>query len=227
MPLVHTPDGGIRAVMMCEDPILSRLLEIELSRCGVRISDETEATLYMWDLDSVDFDPAFLPEGARLICWSTSASETFPVLSDMEERIYFLHRPFSLDALEACILLSVAPVTQPSANASALSATASQKKAYVSPVSHLILTEKGVRFHDTDIPLTPRELALFRCLWEHRGALVSKDVLREALDAAGNEAPTTNTLEVYIYHLRRKIEKPMGRRLITTERGKGYRWEMA
>ncbi len=227
MPFTDIPNGGISAALLCEDPVLSRLLEIELAQCGVRIAEETEAVLYMWDLDSVDFDPATLPDGAMLICWSVCPPETFPFLSDMVDRVYFLHRPFSLDALETCILSAVVAVPQPTAKASAFSASAVQKKAYVSPASHLTLTENGVRFHEQDIPLTPRELALFRCLWEHRGELVSKAVLRAALDAAEGEAPTANTLEVYIYHLRRKIEKPMGRRLITTERGKGYRWEMA
>ena len=222
MSFSHIANSGISAALICEDPVLSRLLEIELERCGVRIAEDADAALYLWDLDGVDFDPATLPDSGHLICWSVSAPDAFPFLADMAERAFFLHRPFPLDALEACILSfgasvalkaeHISPPTTPQTNSYTLNA-------------QWTLTENGVRYQDVDIPLTPRERALFRCLWEHRGALVPKAVLREALEAAKNDTPTANTLEVYIYHLRQKIEKPLGRRLITTERGKGYRWE--
>lgn len=223
MSVTYIANSGIRAALLCKDPVLSRLLEIELERCGVCIAEGHEAVLYLWDLDDVDFDPASLPDGAHLICWSVFAPEAFPFLADMAERVYFLHRPFPLDALEAFILSLAVSVPQKMGHTSPLSAAQQTN----SPASNVrwTLTENGVRCQGVDISLTPRELALFRCLWEHRGELVPKAVLREALEAAESDIPTANTLEVYIYHLRQKIEKPMGRRLITTERGKGYRWE--
>jgi len=224
MSLTHIANSGISAALICEDPVLSRLLEIELERCGVRIAEDADAVLYLWDLDGVDFDPASLPDGGHLICWSFSSPEAFPFLADMAGRAYFLHRPFPLEALEACILSFADSVPQKGKHMLPLS-SAVQAKAYAFSNPRWMLTENGVRCQDVDIPLTPRERALFRCLWEHRGELVSKAVLREALEAAENDNTTANTLEVYIYHLRQKIEKPMARRLITTERGKGYRWE--
>ena len=70
--------------------------------------------------------------------------------------------------------------------------------------------------------LTPKEAMLLRCLLAHRGEVVTKQQLLECL---GSAAGASNEVEVYLCHLRRKLEKPMGRRMITTVRGAGYRLE--
>jgi len=68
---------------------------------------------------------------------------------------------------------------------------------------------------------------LFACLWDHRGQIVPKAALQEALGAATEGGVvTTNILEVYVCHLREKLEKPLARRIIITVRGKGYRMEL-
>ena len=64
-----------------------------------------------------------------------------------------------------------------------------------------------------------------RCLLDHRGEIVGRDALDEALHSAGRESADSNKTEVYLCFLRRKIERPLGIRLITTVRGKGYRLE--
>ena len=82
-----------------------------------------------------------------------------------------------------------------------------------------------LRCGDARIALTAKEAALMRCLLDHRGEIVGRDALDEALHSAGRESTDSNKTEVYLCFLRRKIERPLGIRLITTVRGKGYRLE--
>ena len=64
---------------------------------------------------------------------------------------------------------------------------------------------------------------MMRILMAHRGEIVSREMLESALQGEGKT--DSNKVEVYLCFLRRKIERPLGLRLITTVRGKGYRLE--
>ncbi|MET0747326.1 MAG: response regulator [Rhizobium sp.] len=68
-----------------------------------------------------------------------------------------------------------------------------------------------------DIILTGREWAVLDLLVARPGALVSKDQIEEALYAFGSEIES-NTVEVYVSRLRKKI----GKDRIRTARGVGY-----
>jgi DNA-binding response OmpR family regulator len=73
-----------------------------------------------------------------------------------------------------------------------------------------------------DIDLTPREFAVLECLMRRPDVAVSKsDVLADVWDEFYDGDP--NIVEVYVGHLRRKIDVPFGRRSIDTVRGFGYR----
>jgi DNA-binding response OmpR family regulator len=75
---------------------------------------------------------------------------------------------------------------------------------------------------DVQLELTSREFALLAFLARHRGDVVSK---RQILDAVWDEAfeGDPNIVEVYIRHLRNKIDRPFDRNAIQTVRGAGYR----
>jgi DNA-binding response OmpR family regulator len=81
---------------------------------------------------------------------------------------------------------------------------------------------RRVQRGDTPVQLTPREYGLLELLMRHRGDVVSKNEILEAVwDAAFSGDP--NIVEVYIRYLRRKIDMPFGRHAIETVRGMGYR----
>lgn len=67
------------------------------------------------------------------------------------------------------------------------------------------------------ISLSAREYALLHDLLSHKGRIRSRQELETSLYAWGEEVES-NTVEVYIHHLRKKI----GSDLITTVRGLGY-----
>ncbi len=84
------------------------------------------------------------------------------------------------------------------------------------PAVHLV-TRAGAR-----LPLTSREFAVLHFLMRHVGDVVSKaEILDNVWDPAyeGSE----NIVEVYIGHLRKKIDAPFGIDSLETVRGRGYR----
>ncbi len=77
--------------------------------------------------------------------------------------------------------------------------------------------EKSVYYKGIRIFLTEGEWSLLLCLAEAKGQAVSRQRLMELFGAEGG-----NIVDVYICHLRKKLEEPFGIRLIRTVRGKGY-----
>jgi DNA-binding response OmpR family regulator len=84
------------------------------------------------------------------------------------------------------------------------------------PATHRVL--RG----DREVPLTRRQFSVLEYLMRRVGEPVSKsDILDHVWDFAFDGDP--NIVEVYIRHLRRKIDEPFGRRAIQTIRLVGYR----
>jgi len=75
---------------------------------------------------------------------------------------------------------------------------------------------------DTPVELTSREFAVLEYLARHPGQVRSKrDVIENVWDVDFEGDP--NIVEVYVGHLRRKLDRPFGRAAIETVRGAGYR----
>jgi two-component system OmpR family response regulator len=75
---------------------------------------------------------------------------------------------------------------------------------------------------ETQVRLTAREFSVLEYLIRRVGEVVPKlDILGNVWDFAFNGDP--NIVEVYILHLRKKIDEPFGRSAIETIRGSGYR----
>jgi DNA-binding response OmpR family regulator len=75
---------------------------------------------------------------------------------------------------------------------------------------------------EVEVELTAREMALLEFLLRHAGEVVSKgDILEHVWDYDFEGDP--NIVEVYIGHLRNKLDRPFDRGAIETVRGAGYR----
>ncbi len=84
------------------------------------------------------------------------------------------------------------------------------------PAKHLV-TRGG-----TTIALTSREFAVLHFLMRHTGDVVSKaEILDNVWDPAYEGSD--NIVEVYLGHLRKKIDVPFGTESLETVRGRGYR----
>ncbi|WP_446212273.1 response regulator transcription factor [Micromonospora sp. IBSANI012] len=75
---------------------------------------------------------------------------------------------------------------------------------------------------ETELSLTPRQFALLEFLMRRAGEVLSKStILDHVWDFAFDGDP--NIVEVYVRHLRKKIDEPFGRTAIQTIRLVGYR----
>ncbi|HMM83305.1 MAG TPA: response regulator transcription factor [Terrimesophilobacter sp.] len=75
---------------------------------------------------------------------------------------------------------------------------------------------------ETEIALTSREFDLLEYLIRNRNVVVSRASIAEHVWDAELDIES-NVVEVYVSHLRQKIDNPFGRRDIETVRGAGYR----
>jgi len=74
---------------------------------------------------------------------------------------------------------------------------------------------------DVEIRLTAREMSLLEFLMRREGQVMSKrDILEHVWDYDFEGDP--NIVEVYVRHLRNKLDRPFGRESIKTVRGFGY-----
>ena len=75
---------------------------------------------------------------------------------------------------------------------------------------------------DVEIELTAREFAVFEFLMSRAGQVVSKrEIINHVWDYDFGGDP--NIVEVYVWHLRQKVDVPFGRAALQTVRGAGYR----
>jgi two-component system, OmpR family, response regulator len=92
-------------------------------------------------------------------------------------------------------------------------------------VGDLILdpATRQVRRAEADVDLTSKEFALLEYFIRHPGEVLSRSrIIEHVWDFAydGN----SNVVDVYVRHLRDKIDRPFGKRSIETVRGAGYRF---
>ncbi len=81
---------------------------------------------------------------------------------------------------------------------------------------------REVRRGDSEITLSAKEFALLETFMRQPGKVLSRlHLLEHAWDFAYENR--SNVVDVYIRHLRRKIDEPFGRRSLETVRGAGYR----
>ncbi|MGH2968893.1 MAG: response regulator transcription factor [Solirubrobacteraceae bacterium] len=71
------------------------------------------------------------------------------------------------------------------------------------------------------VELSARELAVLQCLARQPGRVVSRAELLEEVWGADFDG-SSNLVDVYVGYLRKKLERPFGRRLIRTVRGIGF-----
>jgi two-component system, OmpR family, response regulator len=75
---------------------------------------------------------------------------------------------------------------------------------------------------EVELDLTARELSLLELFLRRKGEVLSKqDVLDSVWDEHYEGDP--NIVEVYVAHLRNKLDRPFGRAALETVRGSGYR----
>jgi two-component system OmpR family response regulator len=81
---------------------------------------------------------------------------------------------------------------------------------------------REVRRDNSEIRLSAKEFALLETFMRRPGEVLSRlHLLEHAWDFAYDNR--SNVIDVYVRHLRRKIDEPFQRRSLETVRGVGYR----
>ncbi len=219
------PHSTPTAWVLCPDERLYRFFEIELAHLGLRAIPEPSEALPAPCLLVADTD-------AHPLDGLTAAAERYacPLLgfgyktADIPDGCgCFLRRPFALASLESTLRqLSAEAVStaSPLAQAGGTQARGMGGHGDAAATPVMDASTATVSVGDFRVSLTPTEWAILARLYDRRGEAVSREELSALLGANA-----TNSVEVYICRLRRKIEKPLGRRLIRTVRGCGYRVE--
>lgn len=89
----------------------------------------------------------------------------------------------------------------------------------------IFLPQKKVTRRHQEINLTPREYQILLKLCRNKGEIIPKNELVKEI--WGNALDVnTNTIEVYINFLRKKIDKPFGTHSIKTKVGYGYYFDI-
>ena len=222
------------AGIFCKDMRLSRLLAIQLDMCGVTqvvdgwLDPVAVENCFLWVVDVDDFPLDSLPTPS-LLChiWAFSRAEESVTLWG-ERQVHIWHRPFAMTLFEDLVKGWMQTWGDTPAEDDKQGEHPLLPSVVVPPLpaehddTLRVVVHGVVAVGEVQVALTPQEWVIFARLWKSRGRAVTKGELQALLNASESSTPTTNKLEVYICFLRRKLEKPTGRRLIETVRGVGY-----
>ena len=205
-----------KAIIFSKNKKLCRLIEIELMLASytvsVQRSPETRVSRKTADrydcviLDATDSKSTLfpaLPKAPLKIAVIDESTDNIP-----ESFEHVLEYPFPLDELRALLM------RDPTQKADSEDARTEFQKCFYLDSS---TKAKSVIFNNTIVSLSDYELRVLTLLCENAGKCVSREEISEALGAEDG-----NIAEVYICHLRRKLEAPFGIKVIHTVRGKGY-----
>jgi len=84
-----------------------------------------------------------------------------------------------------------------------------------------LLTKRAKRANDI-IALTAKEFAILEFLIKNKNKVLSETIISSSLNNIENQN-ISNIVNVYIYRIRNKIDKPYKKKLIQTIRGLGYK----
>jgi two-component system response regulator QseB len=218
----------MRVLIVEDDPILADGLAVGLKLHGVsaevvRSCADGRHALAAGTFDAIVLD-IMLPDGSGLDLLASlrQTGDVSPILlltalDEARDRVAgldrgaddYLGKPFDLDELAARLR---AVVRRRDGRATATIAAAGL---LLNPASHSVSRDGDA------IEVTRREFAILRALAERPGMILSRIALEERL-YGWQEDIESNAIEVHIHNLRQKI----GRELIETVRGLGYRLRM-
>jgi two-component system OmpR family response regulator len=219
----------VRVLVVDDEVRLARALKVGLEAEGMAVDVAHDGTDGLWyarenDYDAIVLDLMLPGINGYKVCETLRAEENWtPVLMltakdgewDQVEGLDtgaddYLTKPFSFPVLVARLR--------------AVARRGARARPTVLRAGDLSLDPAARRAWrgETPLDLTARELSLLEHLMRHADDVVSK---RQVLDSVWDDdfMGDPNIVEVYVRHLRNKIDRPFGREAIQTVRGAGYR----
>jgi two-component system, OmpR family, response regulator len=220
----------MRLLVAEDDPALRSLLVRALTEAGYVVEawargDDAEAALRMETFDGAVLDWVLPSRAGVDICAAVRASgSALPILiltarDGVGERVTgldsgaddYLTKPFDIEELLARIR---AMLRRPVLGSAAVLRTSDLS---IDP------GRREARVADAPLSLTAREYALLERLVTDAGRLVTRHALARSVIADETEALSSNSLDVHVMRLRRKLRAATAACTITTVRGAGFR----
>ncbi|HEX5373439.1 MAG TPA: response regulator transcription factor [Aquabacterium sp.] len=217
-------------LLLLEDDVdLGQAVAEHLEACGhtvswMKLCAQADQALTRMDIDMVLLDLR-LPDGDALQLlksWRSRGDKHAVIVltarDQISDRVHglqagaddYLVKPFDLDEL-------VARVDAVSRRMGIPQTPIMQTGAVALDFEHKI-----ARLNDQVVDLTAMEWALLSCLAAHPGHTLNRQQLKTAMFQPGRSEAESNSMEVIISRLRRKL----GANLISTHRGLGYRLDL-
>lgn len=222
-------DRGMRVLVVDDEVRLARSLRVGLEAEGFAVDVAHDGTDGLWlarehDYDAIVLDLMLPGINGYKVCEALRAEEDWtPILMltakdgewDQVEGLDtgaddYLTKPFSFPVLVARLR--------------AVARRGARERPTVLEAGDLRLDPAARRAWrgEQEVSLTAREFSMLAFLMRHRDDVVSKTQILEAVwDVDFDGDP--NIVEVYVRHLRNKVDRPFGREAIQTLRGAGYR----
>jgi two-component system OmpR family response regulator len=223
----------MRLLVVEDDPAMAAMLTRGLRRAGYAVDTAATGTDALWRSTETGYDLIVLdamippPDGYEVCRQIRARGNWAPVLmltarDDTHDKVRgldagaddYLTKPFAIDELLARIraLIRRRPAERP--------ADLRVGDLTLNPAT------RAVHRGQTSITLSAKEFALLQELMRNAGATLTRTHLIEHVwDFAYDGG--SNVVDVYIRHLREKVDRPFGRNTIHTVRGAGYRIDPA
>lgn len=215
----------MRILLVEDDESLSSGLKLALERAGYTVEHVKDGLQAVAALADNQFDLAVLDlglphlDGTEVLARARRGGNALPVLvlsarDAVRDRILaldlgaddYLIKPFDVDELLARLRVLERRRAGSSVNQLRLGDL------------QLDLAAMSVRWKNQEVELQHREFMLLKRLAEHPNKVFSRDELEESMYGWG-DGVASNAVDVYVHHLRRKIDPG----IIRTVRGMGYR----
>jgi two-component system OmpR family response regulator len=219
----------MRVLVVEDEARMASLLERGLREEGYAVDVASDGPDGLWMATENDYDAVLLDimlpgfDGFDVCRRMREAGRWAPVLlltarEGVDDRVHgldagaddYVTKPFSFAELAARVraLIRRGPGTRPAA--------LEVGDLRLNPATHRAF--RG----DVDLELSPKEMAVLELLMRNVGAVVTRtQILEHAWDS--NYDGGSNLVDQYIAYLRKKVDRPFGRRDIETVRGVGYR----
>jgi two-component system OmpR family response regulator len=219
----------VRVLVVEDEPRMASLIRRGLVREGLAADVAASGEDALWLAASHDYDAIVLDvvlpgiDGFETCRRLRAAGAWAPVLM-LTARDAVEDRVAGLDTGADDYLVKPFAFAELLARLRALARRGAEERPNVLQVGDLTLdpAAREVRRGDAEIMLSAKEFSLLETFMRRPGEVLSRlHLLEHAWDFAYENR--SNVVDVYIRHLRRKIDEPFGRRSLETVRGAGYR----
>ncbi len=218
----------MRILFAEDEPDLNRIVTKKLTEAGYSVDSCLNGDDALYYLQSTDYDAAVLDimmpglSGIEVVRAIRAEKNTVPVLfltarDSVRDRVYgldvgaddYLIKPFSFEELLARIRVMIR-------NGGSRTGSVLEAGDLLLDTSSRRVTRAG-----KEIDLSAREFSLLEYMMHNPGTALTREKIEDHMWNYDYEGGT-NVVDVYISHLRRKIDDGFEQKLIRTVRGVGY-----